>query len=108
MREQLVLAIDARIANLLSIGRKAGCIISGTDTLLRKQRLVRLLIVAVDTAEDARRKLSRSVFDDSCVTVTYGGAEWLGKTQRKEKRVALGISDEALAGRILEESISQT
>lgn len=103
LRKQLISAIDARIANLLSIGRKAGNIISGTDTLLRKSRFVRLLIIAVDTADDARQKLSRSVFGEACAVVHYGDAEWLGNTQQKEKRVALGISDESLASRILEE-----
>ena len=83
-RKQLISAIDARIANLLSIGRKAGNIISGTDTLLRKSRLVRLLIIAVDTADDARQKLSRSVFDDSCAVVHYGEQSGWGIPSKKK------------------------
>tara|TARA_B100001093_G_C26712090_1_gene963891 strand:+ start:363 stop:848 length:486 start_codon:yes stop_codon:yes gene_type:complete len=100
LREDILASIDARITDLLRIGRRAGWTVSGTDTLLRSSSRLKLLILATDAADDSKRKLLNAVIEGLCVVVTYGVADHLGRTQKKENRVAIGVSDSTMAARL--------
>ena len=100
LRGDILASTDARITDLLSIGRRAGWTVSGTDTLMRSSRRLKLLILATDAADDSKRKLLNAVVDEACIVVTYGDADHLGRTQMKDNRVAIGVSHGTMATRL--------
>jgi ribosomal protein L30E len=101
IRADIVSGIDARIGDLLSIGRRAGKTVSGIDTLLRKSARLGLLILASDIAEDSKRKLAQAVRNHDCLVVEYSDASGLGRTQGQEHRVAIGVKDSEMAARLV-------
>jgi predicted RNA-binding protein YlxR (DUF448 family) len=100
IRSDIILAIEARIEDLLSIGRCAGWAISGTDTLLRRGRRLSLLVLASDVAADTKRRLIGAVGLHECPMVEYGDSARLGRTQKQAHRVAIGVTDGAIAERL--------
>ena len=100
LRRAILDSIEGRIGNLLSIGRTAGWAVSGTDVLLRAASKVRLLILAEDVAADSERKLRAAMGGQETAFVVYRDAAFLGQTQGKEARVALGIVEPQMAQRL--------
>ena len=96
-------SVEGRIKSLLSIGRGAGWVLSGTDVLIRAGEKIRLLVLAEDISADSERKLRAAVTGQGAVVAVYGDAGLLGKTQGKEARVALGVVDLKMAQRLAAE-----
>ena len=89
----MTVGIAARIENALRIGGQAGWIVSGTDVLLRSASRVVLMVIAEDVAENSVKRLSGVVSGDPENVIRFGTASFLGMTQGKEARVALGVTD---------------
>ncbi|MEE2786042.1 MAG: DUF448 domain-containing protein [Myxococcota bacterium] len=85
--------IEARIEDGLRIGGRAKWIVSGTDVLMRSAAKVVLMIIAEDVAENTVNRLGRVVGGGHENVVRYGSASFLGETQGKEPRVALGVTN---------------
>jgi predicted RNA-binding protein YlxR (DUF448 family) len=98
--DAVVQAIEARVANLMALGRRSGQAISGTDVLNRSAAYLRLLIVATDAAPASAEKLHRLGRRVGCPVWTHGDRGALGAAQGKEERVAVGITDPLLAARL--------
>ena len=103
MVDAVLASIEGRIEGLLSIGRRAGWALSGTDVLIRAGNRVRLLVLAEDISADSERKLRAAVTGQGAVVAVYGDAVSLGRTQGKEARVALGVVDQKIAQRLASE-----
>jgi predicted RNA-binding protein YlxR (DUF448 family) len=103
LRRAILDSVEGRIKNLLSIGRTAGWALSGTDVLLRAGRRIRLLVLAEDIAAESERKLRAAVTGKEATVLVYGDAVFLGQTQGKEARVALGVIEQKIAQRLLAE-----
>lgn len=96
-------SVEGRIESMLSIGRRAGWALSGTDVLLRAGNRIRLLVLAEDISADSERKLRAAVTGQGAVVAVYGDAVSLGRTQGREARVALGVVDQKMAQRLAAE-----
>ena len=71
--------------------------------LLRAAGRIRLLVLAEDISADSERKLRAAVTGQEAVVAVYRDAVFLGQTQGKEARVALGVVDQSMAHRIASE-----
>ena len=100
VRLDVLAAVEARIDDMMSIGRGAGWVLSGTDTLIKRGGRLNLLVLAEDIADDTERKLRAAIRKDDCSVVVYGDAVRLGGTQRQSHRVAIGVSNEMVAARL--------
>ena len=98
--KQILSAQKQKIDNLLSLGKRRRDIISGLNLLQSSAQLLYLVIFAQDGAEHSLNKLSSRL---QCPLFHYGTLYSLGSTQGKEKRVALGITQQALALNIIQE-----
>ena len=98
--KQILSAQIQKIDNLLSLGKRRRDIISGLNLLQSSAQLLYLVIFAQDGAEHSLNKLSSKL---QCPLFHYGTLQSLGSTQGKEKRVALGITQQALALDIIQE-----
>ncbi len=103
LKTAILASVEGRIESLLSIGRTAGWALSGTDVLMRAKRRIRLLVLANDIAADSERKLRDAVVGGETEVLVYGDALFLGRTQGKEARVALGVVDQVMAQRLIAE-----
>ena len=95
--------IEARIDDLLLIGRRAGWLISGLDVLNRVRSGLMAVVMASDTAADSARKIRGWAKANDAPVFKYGDSFHLGTTQGKEKRVAIGVTDRTLAQRLINE-----
>ena len=96
-------AIDARVDDLLSLGRRSGRVISGADVVERAGARLRLIILATDTAPGTVERFRGRAAAIGCPCRSFADREHLGTTQGKVERAILGVTDEALARRLLRE-----
>jgi predicted RNA-binding protein YlxR (DUF448 family) len=93
----VVAAIDARVDDRLALARRAGQVRSGAQALTDLAD-VRLLLVALDAADDSAERLIGRAMTAGCPLRRQGTADWLGQVLGKEgRRVAAGVTDEAVA-----------
>jgi predicted RNA-binding protein YlxR (DUF448 family) len=100
LAEQLVEAQRRKVEALLSLGRRRGAVASGLNLLEGLAASLRLVLLADDISEQSAERLRRQV---SCPVLPYGDGGALGATQGKERRVALGVTEPALAAELLQE-----
>ena len=89
-----------KIEAALTLSRRRQVSLSGLNLLLPSAPSLKLLILAEDIAPQSASALTHKV---SCEVFTYGDSAYLGKTQGKEKRVAVGLQEEALATSLAQE-----
>lgn len=89
-----------KLDDLISLSRRRRVSVSGLNVLISSAAHLELLILATDIAENSAYQLERKA---SCEVIRYGDSALLGVTQGKEKRVAIGITDHALAMIIAQE-----
>ncbi|MCK6571093.1 DUF448 domain-containing protein [Myxococcota bacterium] len=102
---QVVDAIDARIRDALTLGRLRGLVTSGADALdgaFTAGRLA-LVVLATDTAENSAHRWAAREKAAELPLVHFSTAAELGRTQGAETRIAVGVTDAALAQTILSE-----
>lgn len=92
----VVAAIDARIADRLALARRAGQVRSGAQALVDLTG-VRLLLVAEDAADESAERLVGRALTAGCPVRRQGNADWLGEVLGKGRRIAAGVTDEAVA-----------
>ncbi len=93
-------SVEARILDLLAIGRRAAQTLSGMDVLERQLPRLHGLVIATDAAPATVEKLKRQAEEFNFPVWRFGESESLGQTQGKPMRVAIGVTDADLAGRL--------
>ena len=98
--KQLINAQHLKVRDLLSLGRRRGQMISGLNLLQSQAHLLYVVIFALKASPQSRDKLSYKI---NCPLLEFGDSQFLGETQGKENRVAIGVSDETLAHTLIQE-----
>ena len=91
LAEQIVLALETRIIDLLSIAAVAKHTVSGMDSLSRAVERVKGFVLASDVASATEKKVRHWAKARALPVVEYGDAETLGRTQSKPARVVIGL-----------------
>jgi predicted RNA-binding protein YlxR (DUF448 family) len=97
---QLIDAQHLKVRDLLSLGRRRGQMISGLNLLQSQAHLLYVVIFAFKVSPQSREKLSSKI---NCPLLEFGERQFLGETQGKENRVAIGVTDETLAHTLIQE-----
>lgn len=93
LAEQIVMALEKRIIDLLSIAAVAKDTVSGMDSLGRAGDRVKGFVLASDVASATEKKVRQWASARALPVVEYGDAETLGRTQSKPARVAIGVCE---------------
>jgi hypothetical protein len=93
LAEQIVMALEKRIIDLLSIASVAKNTVSGMDSLGRAGNRVRGFVLAGDVASATEKRVRQWASARALPVVEYGDAETLGRTQSKPARVAIGVCE---------------
>lgn len=93
LAEQIVLALETRIIDLLSIAAVAKHTVSGMDSLSRSVDRIKGFVLASDVAPATEKKVRQWARVRALPIVEYGDAESLGRTQNKPARVVVGVSE---------------
>lgn len=96
----VVLAIETRIRDGLTIGRRAGWTVSGMDVLERSRSRLLLIVLAEDTSPATAERVRRWGDPERCPVIVYASRHLLGMTQGQPERVAVGITHPDLARRL--------
>ena len=91
--EQIVMALEKRIIDLLSIAAVAKDTVSWIDSLGRAADRVKGFVLAHDVAQATEKKVRQWAHARALPVVEYGDAETLGRTQSKPARVAIGVCE---------------
>lgn len=93
-------AVDTRIRDGLSIGRRAGWTCSGMDVLERSRSRLQLIVLSEGAAAATADRIRRWGDPERCPVFVYGSRHQLGVTQGQVERVAIGVTDPGLARRL--------
>lgn len=99
-RELVIEAIEGRIRDALAIGRRMGQTVSGTDVLERNFSKLCGLVLSTEASASTKEKLEHLAGLNQCPVWRFGENESLGQSQGKAARVAIGITNAALAKRL--------
>ena len=93
-----------RILNMLGLAQKAGKMKSGGFSVEQavKSREAKLVILAEDTAEGSRKQINDKARYRHIPVLIWGNKEELGKAIGRTERSSLALTDENMAGRIVE------
>lgn len=99
---EIVAAIDARLADAFSLGRRSGQVASGADALESAWGGARLhlVVLAADAGENTAHRWEGRGKASGLPVLRYGLTATLGQTQGADERVALGVVEPVLAERI--------
>ena len=94
---------EQNIVFALGLAQKAGKVASGDYAVMDaiKNHKVKLLIIAIDAAENSRKKLLYLCQENSIKTIDVLDRESLGAAIGKAQRTALAITDENFVKMIL-------
>ena len=93
--ERIAVAIRRRVLSLLGLAARAGALVSGWNGVKAKWDRLKLVLVATDASENARRRFARS--ERAYVILTK---EELGRAIGRPPRSVVGITDPRLAERL--------
>ena len=91
LRRQIIDAIDMKLENALSLARVSKGTVSGMDSLSRSLDRIKGFVLASDIADATSEKLRQWARQRGLPVVEHGDAQWLGRTQGKPDRVAVGL-----------------
>ncbi|MEZ4466306.1 MAG: YlxR family protein [bacterium] len=92
----VVAALDARIQDRLALARRAGQVRSGGQALSSLEG-VALLLLADDAADDSAERLIGRAKSAGIPWIRHGTAARLGEVLGKGRRIAVGLTDAAVA-----------
>ena len=93
--ERALVGLQRKIFEQLSLARRQGATLSGSEQILSSRALISLLIISNDCAEESRRRLGARVAEEALVT--YGDRTLLGRSQGKAQRVAVALTEGSIA-----------
>lgn len=100
LQEQLNVAVEKKILNLIGMGRKSGAVISGTNAVLdalRKEPLPPLVIMTADISPSIGSKISQLAELKNVYWARMFSKQLLGQLVGKEERSAIAFNRGALA-----------
>jgi len=90
---RVIEAIESRIRDRLTIGRRAGWTRSGMDVLARMRSRLSLIVLAEDASGPTATRVKRWGDPEHCPVIVYRDRAFLGATQGQAERVAVGVTD---------------
>lgn len=106
LRQQLVLAVEQKITNLIGMSRKSGQIISGSNAIieaLRKKSSVALVLIAVDISATIGQKIESLAQRDNIYSARLYDKQTIGQMLGKEERSVIAVQTGLLADSLLNE-----
>ena len=88
------------LSSTLGLAMRAGKLVSGDEAVMKAIRSgqAKLVMIAVDAAQNARKKMNDKCKNYQIPIVEYGTREQLGGSIGKKERVVIAITDEGFAG----------
>lgn len=93
---------DSRRLQLVGLARRAGRVVAGTQAVREAGRRgdLRLLLIARDATDNARRRVRGAASDRAVATLRCGTRETLGRAIGRAGVAVVGVTDPGLADRI--------
>ncbi|MEA3362498.1 MAG: DUF448 domain-containing protein [Thermodesulfobacteriota bacterium] len=104
--QQLSMAVEQKITNLIGMSRKSGQLISGSNMIidtLRKKSSVALVIIANDISSGIGSKIEGLAKREKIATVHLYNKQMIGQMLGKEERSVIAVQDGLLADSLLTE-----
>ncbi|MCD6581198.1 MAG: DUF448 domain-containing protein [Desulfuromusa sp.] len=106
LRQQLVLAVEQKITNLIGMSRKSGQVISGSNAVidaLRKKSSLALVIIAEDISAAIGQKIETLVRRENIYSARLYKKQMIGQMLGKEERSVIAVQAGLLADSLLNE-----
>lgn len=101
--EGVATSLKTRILNLLGMARKAGAVVSGSNTVLQElnKPTSELLIVAVDAADGTAEKILNKAMRNEILSVRLFDKQTLGSAVGRDERSHLVLTNKQFARNII-------
>ena len=106
LKQQLVLAVEQKITNLIGMSRKSGQVVSGSNTIietLRKKSSVSLVIIAEDISAAIGQKIETLARSENIYSSRLFKKQMIGQMLGKEERSVIAVQTGLLADSLLNE-----
>ena len=106
LTQQLIMAIDKKIASLIGMSRKSGQVISGSNAIiesLRKNSSIALVLIAADISTAIGQKIETLAQRKNIYSARLYDKQMIGQMLGKEERSVIAVQTGLLADSLLNE-----
>ncbi|MDX2493877.1 MAG: DUF448 domain-containing protein [Desulfuromusa sp.] len=106
LMQQLIMAVEQKITNLIGMSRKSGQLISGSNMIidaLRKKSSIALVIIADDISSGIGSKIEGLAKREDIATAHLYNKQMIGQMIGKEERSVIAVQNGLLADSLLNE-----
>jgi len=106
LKQQLILAVEQKIKNLIGMSRKSGQVISGSNAViesLRKKSSIALVLIAADISAAIGQKIETLAQRENIYSARLYDKQMIGQMLGKEERSVIAVQIGLLADSLLNE-----